>query len=958
MSYVYALFSCVTVTDRPQRRTRRRAVNYVESESESDSGSGSDSDSDAVRRAPPSKRARLNQLARKRRTVSSDEDDFAPSGADSTSEASDVDPEPESESAAEESDFEEPLPKSKPPPSAAVRTARQTAPARPSPPARRPGPKAAKGSKDEPFSFLHPPRDKDGNVRGSPLYDPRTLLIPPDAWGSMTPFEQQFWELKQDLFDTVLFIQKGNFYELYEDDATLGHQILDLKLVDYPKMRMVGVPEKSYESFAAKFLALGYKVGRVDQDETGVGRDVRTAQVQAKGKTIVQRTLRHVLTSGTIVEPSALQDDQSSYCVCIKETLTQLGPAVGVCILDAATAEFRLAYFEADETRGGLETLLRSLRVREVLLDKCVSAATLGLVRSCIPSSAQLTQLRTGSEFPLVSDAPDVLHQFFPSGLPCAVESLAKRGESMAALGAMLLYLRTLNLDRDLLASENVVLHSVSGQTLQLDAQTLTHLNVLSNDNGTEEGTLHALLNRCHLPFGKRLLRQWLLHPLVDLASLNARLDAVQDLLMDEDFHRAWATFARTLPDVERVLPRVRAGRAKPRDFVDLLEALAGIDSALDQLQRYVQENHGTRALSQVLRSIPSLTDAVAQLRGQFVVSSDGGFEPVEGTDENYDRTQCRLAALEHELDELLADIAAQLKVPKSKVVYRHSGTKEIYQVEVPRATKVPPNWILLGQTKEKARHYPPDVKRRVQALKEAREARMAALAQFRTRLFDQLGDVAPTILLAACKLGEVDCLVSLAKASEAMGSVVRPKLLDADEAMLHLTQVRHPTLCTRGGDFIPNNVRLGGGGGEEFMLLTGGNMAGKSTLARTAATAVLLAQVGCFVPADQVTLVPVDRIASRMGANDQLFHRQSTFMVEMMEASRVRSRCYFDSPCTDHIADHCPKHATLPGHPRRAWAGHLNVRWTGYCPCRAASPVVTHTLHRFLPYALHLARA
>lgn len=160
---------------------------------------------------------------------------------------------------------------------------------------------------------------KDGNRPGSPGYDPRTVYIPKSAWQEFTPFEKQFWEIKQDHWDTVLFFQKGKFYELYEEDALIGHREFDLKLTDRVKMKMVGVPEASFDLFAAKFLALGYKVGRVDQCETAVAKGMRTGDKKpGGGSEIVRRELRHVLTSGTIVDADSLPDDLNNYCISIK----------------------------------------------------------------------------------------------------------------------------------------------------------------------------------------------------------------------------------------------------------------------------------------------------------------------------------------------------------------------------------------------------------------------------------------------------------------------------------------------------------------------------------------------------------------------------------------------------------------------------------------------------------------
>ena len=261
----------------------------------------------------------------------------------------------------------------------------------------------------------------------------------------------------------MLFFQKGKFYELYEDDAMIGHRELDLKLTDRVKMKMVGVPEASFDMFATKLLALGYKVGRVDQSENAVAKGMRVGEKsRGGGSEIVRRELRHVVTGGTVVDGAVLADDLSSYCVCIKEQPAERdgAPRFGVCTLDASTAEFRLTTFEDDAVLTRLETLLRSLRVKEVLHEKGVmSPSTLRLVRSVVPTNCQLTMLRPHTEF---LDAPatvarleSLFHTGTPADLPGPLVPLLDEPLAVSALGGMLWYLEQLHLDAELCASAN-----------------------------------------------------------------------------------------------------------------------------------------------------------------------------------------------------------------------------------------------------------------------------------------------------------------------------------------------------------------------------------------------------------------------------------------------------------------------------------------------------------------------
>lgn len=190
-----------------------------------------------------------------------------------------------------------------------------------------PTPGTGKGAKDkERYLWLVDVRDADKNPKGHVDYDPRTLYIPPKSWSDFTAFEKQYWEIKAKLYDTVVFFKKGKFYELYEDDARIGHQEFDLKLTDRVNMSMVGVPESSLDMWVSQFIAKGYKVARVDQAETALGKEMREKGAKGgKEEKIIKRELSCVLTAGTLVEEAMLQDDMSTYCVAIKASHYPVG---------------------------------------------------------------------------------------------------------------------------------------------------------------------------------------------------------------------------------------------------------------------------------------------------------------------------------------------------------------------------------------------------------------------------------------------------------------------------------------------------------------------------------------------------------------------------------------------------------------------------------------------------------
>ncbi|KAI0792522.1 DNA mismatch repair protein Msh6 [Abortiporus biennis] len=777
--------------------------------------------------------------------------------------------------------------------------------------------KEEKKSAEDPFSFLVDPRDKDGIRPGEPGYDPRTLYIPPKAWKEFTPFEKQFWEIKQNHFDTVLFFQKGKFLELYEEDARIGHQEFDLKLTQRVKMSMVGVPEMSFNFWAAKFLAKGYKVGRVDQAETALGAEMRLAADKGKkGKTsaedkgkdkIVRRELNKVYTNGTLVDEALLTDEQAGHCVSIREEgeedAKEGKQKFGICVLDSATSEFNLSAFEDDICRTRLETILRQLRPKEILFTKGnLSVSTTRLLKAILPDGCLWTSLRdceglnyekTLKELKTLypegeeDDEMDDNAHGFTSAVPEAIRKMTSCKGAIEALGSMIWYLRTLNIDKDILSMKNFNAYDPMrrGQGLVLDGQTLAHIEVLVNSEGTEDGSLLKLLSRCVTPSGKRLFRIWLCMPLREVADINARLDAVESLMKDEDFEKEFTELVKGLPDLERIVSRIHAKNCKVKDFLKVLDAFRKLNKGLEDLANKA-ESFESKTVFGLLRSAPNLKPNIKNVRSMFKKPEDNADEliPEDGQDEEYDTIMEEIKGLEDELEAELKKLSKQ--VSGDKLTYWHSalGTKEIYLVQAKPSQKVPKDWTKSGGTKALSRYIVPSLAPTIRSLKEARETRNAIMKNFKNRLFAEFDTDRSVWLRSIRVLSELDCLFSLAKASKDLEEPrCRPEVIGGDSAFVEFEELRHPALCVK-GPFIPNDVKLGGDVGR-IALLTGN---GKSTAMRMTATGVIMAQLGMMVPAQKARICPVDSILTRMGAYDNMFSNASTFKVELDECCKI----------------------------------------------------------------------
>ncbi|GAA5958465.1 hypothetical protein JCM21900_001479 [Sporobolomyces salmonicolor] len=783
--------------------------------------------------------------------------------------------------------------------------------------------KQQKKANEAMYSFLVKPKDADGIPHGTPGSDPRTLHIPASAWMTFTPFEKQFWEIKQNHYDTVLFFQKGKFFELYEDDARIGHREFDLKLTDRVKMAMVGVPETSFDFWAAKFLAQGHKVGRVDQAETALGAEIRNKDAKAAGgkakgkasggKEIVRRELKSVLTTGTIVDGSMLTDDMSNHCVAIKEdTPTPASlPSFGVCVLDASTAEFSLSYFADDVSRTQLETLVRQLKPKEVIHQKGnLSVSTLRLLRNCLGIDCQWTALKEGKEFLHAEDAKEEVVKLFKEAknrgkggdekgmevdeeadeetlVPEDIRKMYDKPVALSALGGLIWYLRQLNLDSELVTAKNFNIYDplARGKALVLDGQTLAHIEVLQNSQGGTEGTLFQLLSRCVTPFGKRLFKVWLCAPLRDAAGINDRLDAVEDLLGNPNFAVTFDSMAKKLPDLERMLSRVHAKTCKKADFLKVIESFELVADTLKTFAS-LSEDFKSAGIPSLLRNAPDISTLLEEIKELY---EGDELLPVEGKDEEYERVRLNVEEIEEALQDELEKAQKQFK--DSSIAFKNIGTKDIFQIEVPVKHKVPGNWTKMTSTQKVNRYYSPEVAKLVSQLKEARERKGMFVNSFQFKLYGEFDKDYSTWMAVVKTISELDCLMSLSKSSAALGEpAVRPEIVESDQAILEFEELRHPCILSASTDFIPNDVAIGGGA-QNLMLLTGPNMAGKSTLLRMTCTAVIMAQLGCFVPAAKARIAPVDAIYSRMGANDLIFANASTFKVEMDDCNKILTK-------------------------------------------------------------------
>ncbi|KJE89320.1 mismatch repair protein Msh6 [Capsaspora owczarzaki ATCC 30864] len=845
------------------------------------------------------------------------------------------------------------------------------------------------------YPWLVNVKDGSGRLPTDPAYDPRTLFIPPSAWAKFTPFEKQYWTIKKDHWDTVVFFKKGKFYEFYEKDALIAHREFDLKMSDRVNMFMAGVPESSFTMWASKFIALGYKVAKVDETESALSKAMREKNEKSQPgpkEKIIRRELTSILTRGTLMG-DMLVDELSTYILSIKEDTAS--HSYGLCFADTGTAEFNLCGFQDDPALTTLETLLMQVRPKEIVCERNnLSAATMRLIKNTM-SAPTINPLTPRVEFWEAAATIDelVFENYFSSTpaatgakqqssrVPTDSSATSQRADTacfpqaildmqshplvISALGGLVHYLRTLCIERELLSQRNFHLYDAlrHGSCLLLDGQTLQNLDVLfassntlgggggasggsAHDAGSQDssagsssssskggkkqansgasltgvssdGSLHALLNRCVSPFGKRLFRRWLCHPLRHIPEINDRYDAVEDLLRLSNLTGNLTTTLRKLPDLERIVSRIHAGSCKLEDFLRAIDGFKQLQSLMQRMPPQLQDSsrvgsHGStdeitsrrlrRCLTVGEGCFPDLSGLLTELDAAFdqrLAKEQGSLIPFAGVDEDYDKACEDVRVLETKLQDHLVEVQRLLK--DRTIAYRDIGNEK-YQLEVPvRITDVPGDWDFKSSTKAVRRFWTPLIRKTVTPLAEAIETRQAVLREGLARALARFDTHVAKWSAAVRCVAELDCLLSLASASSSLGDpVCRPTLVergdDDSEPVLELEDLRHPLLAYLGSSYIANDTALGGKAHPRILLLTGPNMGGKSTLLRQTCLSVIMAQLGCFVPAAKCVLSPVDRIFTRIGANDNILAGQSTFMVELRETSNILKNATRDS--------------------------------------------------------------
>ena len=680
---------------------------------------------------------------------------------------------------------------------------------------------------------------------------------------------RQYFEAKRQYRDAVVFFRMGDFYEMFYEDALTAARALELTLTSRSKdstggaIPMCGIPYHAADGYIARLVKKGFRVAVCEQMED-----------PKKTKGLVRREVVRVISPGTLTDAGYLDAREPAFLMGIAPAHPRAG--YGVALLDLSTGEFTTAEYAGSDARQALADELAVLRPREIV-------APLGFedVASLIAELRLTTRVTTADAwtFEFESARRTLIAQMQTHSLQGF--GLDDHPAAICAAGALVQYLRdTQKVD---LAHVREIAFRSGADTMVIDPTTLANLEVVEASDGGRSGSVLHEIDRTVTPMGGRLLRAWLLRPLLAIERIQDRLDAVEEFAFRSTERAKLRDTLKTVHDIERLVGRASLGTAGPRDLVSLRQSIAVVPRVrmlLDDLQ------------APLVRSVVAELDDLMDLREELdrtlldeppAMARDGGVVR-DGVDPELDDLRSISRSGKQRIAEMEEAERARTGISNLKIRYNRVFG---YYIEISKSNlgSVPPDYHRKQTIAGGERFITP-------ALKEYEEKVLGADDRINEReieIFEALrrriGGEAPRVQDTARGLGTLDVLASLAETA-AVCNYTKPLMHAGDE--LVAVDARHAVVERLAADaFVPNDVTLDAGA-HQLVILTGPNMGGKSTYLRQTALLCLMAQAGSFVPARSAKLPVIDRLFARVGASDNIARGQSTFMVEMQETANI----------------------------------------------------------------------
>ena len=680
---------------------------------------------------------------------------------------------------------------------------------------------------------------------------------------------RQYFEAKRQYRDAIVFFRMGDFYEMFYEDALTAARALELTLTSRSKdstggaIPMCGLPYHAADGYIARLVKKGFRVAICEQMED-----------PKKAKGLVRREVVRVVSPGTLTDAAYLDAREPALLMAICPM--QPGPGFGVALLDVSTGEFTAAEYPGPDARQALADELSVLRPREIVLppgsdDVAALVTELRLEARLTPVDEWTFELESARRSLMTQMQTQTLHGF----------GLDDRRAATSAAGALVQYLH--DTQKADLAHVREIAFRTSADCMVIDPTTLRNLEVIEAADGGRTGSLLHEIDRTITPMGGRLLRAWLLRPLVALERIQDRLDAVEEFAFRSTERAKVRDTLKSIHDIERLVARAALGAAGPRDLVSLRQSIAAVPRVrmlLDEFQ------------APLVRSLAAELDDLADLRDELdrtlldeppVMARDGGVVR-DGVDSEIDDLRGISRSGRQRIAEM--EEAERVRTGISSLKIRYNRVFGYY-IEISRSNlaNVPADYDRTQTIAGGERFTTPALKAYEVKVLGADERILEREVEIFDALRRRVAAEAPRVQDTARGIASFDVLCSLAETA-ALQNYIKPQMHAGDE--LVATDARHAVVERHAAHaFVPNDVTLDAAE-HQLIILTGPNMGGKSTYLRQTPLLCLMAQAGSFVPARTAKLPVVDRLFARVGASDNIARGQSTFMVEMQETANI----------------------------------------------------------------------
>lgn len=694
----------------------------------------------------------------------------------------------------------------------------------------------------------------------------------------MTPIRRQYLDIKSSYPDAIVLFRMGDFYETFDHDAKLAAKELEITLTSRSlgkglRVPMAGVPAHSLDTYLARLIKKGHKVAICEQ---------LTDPAASKG--IVERDVVRVVTPGTVLESGLLDQNSNNYLAAVVEDGLTEGQEAGLAYVDISTGEFSATQMKLSQ----LPLELERIAAAEILVPKTEDppswsgSGDVGLSRNITAYDPAIFRIDEARQALLSHYGMVTLESLGCEYMPLAVQ----------AAGAIVEYLAATQKTGKLQLT-NLAVYSTQ-KYMALDSQTRRNLELF--EGGRSESKQFSLLGTLDLtktPMGGRLLRQWLGQPLLDFSELEQRLDAVSHFFGD-GFCRADARSTLSqIPDLERIQSRVNAGVVQPRELKALQEGLEALPR-LDMVLATNEENPGdpgeqSGPLSWLARELAPLPELVELLKRAIAPDPSGSVGDGNVIRDGFSDELDELKSASRDARSFIAGLE-QKERDRTGIKNLRVGYNQVfgYYIEVSKSnvSQVPEDYVRRQTLVNAERYIVPQLKEYESLVLNARERLEELEKEIYRRVCGQISSASESLGKRASAVARVDVLANLAEVA-VLNGYVRPELNEGNT--VSITAGRHPVVerVLESGSYVPNDVHLSNDDAR-VVVLTGPNMAGKSTYIRQVALITLMAQIGSFVPASHAAIGLVDRIFTRVGLQDDLATGQSTFMVEMVETAAI----------------------------------------------------------------------